>query len=235
MTDSFDTIFDELQSVADAGKRMKLSRFFKTGIGEYGEGDVFLGITVPDVRKIAKRHGYTQSDEIRKLLLSEYHEVRLCGLLIMVLKCSRKSEQLKRDMFELYLSHTTYINNWDLVDLSAPAIVGEYLVDKPRKPLYKLSESPILWENRIAMVATMAFIRRGALDDTYRLALKLMGHKHDLIRKAAGWMLREAGMKDHKRLFDFVEEHHLEMPRTMLRYAIEKFPSEEREFLMRRY
>lgn len=227
-----ETILNDLRTQANDEKRQAMTRFFKTGKGEYGEGDVFLGVTVPKVRAVAKEHRYARPEELHILLMSEYHEARLCALLIMVLKCERKDNAMKQNMLELYLEHTHRINNWDLVDLSAPAVVGEYLVDKPRNLLYRLAESNLLWENRIAMVATLALIRHNELDDTYMLAKKMMNHRHDLMKKATGWMLREAGKRDEQRLYDFVEKHRSEMPRTMLRYAIEKFTGEKRLYLM---
>lgn len=157
--------------------------------------------------------------------------MRECGLFILTLQCRK---EVSREVFDFYLSMTARINNWDLVDLSAPQIVGGYLLDKPRDILYRLAESPLLWDNRIAMVATAAFIRRGDLEDTYQLAVKMMGHPHDLMHKAIGWMLREAGKKDAERLYDFVEAHRREMPRTLLRYAIEKFDQPTRQWLMRK-
>lgn len=229
-----ETIINDLRAVADEEKRLSLPHFFKTGKGEYGEGDVFLGVVIPKVRKVAGKHIYTGDEELHRLLMSEYHEARMCALLIMALKCKKRDEETRKRMLELYLAHTKRVNNWDLVDLSAPSIVGDYLADKPRDLLYRLADSHLLWENRIAVVATWALIKRGDLDDIYTLALKMMGHRQDLIRKAIGWMLREAGKRDHRRLYDFVECHREEMPRTMLRYAIEKFPEDERRHLMRK-
>lgn len=229
-----ENIISDLQAVAVEEKRQGLARFFKTGKGEYGEGDMFLGVTVPYTRRIAKTHIDTSYDELHRLLMSEYHEARLCALLIMVEKCNKADCDTHKEILEFYLQHTTRINNWDLVDLSAPAVVGDYLADKPRDLLYRLADSHLLWENRIAIVATWALIRRGDIDDIYALAVKLMGHRHDLIQKAIGWMLREAGKHDHKRLYEFVDVNRNHMPRTMLRYAIEKFTEEERKYLMKR-
>lgn len=220
-----------LLAQADEQKAIALARFFKTGKGQYGENDKFMGITVPKVRAVARLATDLPLAEVSKLLHSQWHEMRLCGLLILTLKCRR---EVSREVFDFYLAHTKYINNWDLVDLSAPQVVGGYLFDKPRSVLYQLAESGLLWENRIAMVATYAFIKAGDLDETYRLATLLMHHPHDLMHKAVGWMLREAGKRDKQRLYDYVELHRLEMPRTMLRYAIEKFDSETRKWLMRK-
>lgn len=232
--DTAETIIKDLRAVAEEDKRLSLPHFFKTGKGEYGEGDVFLGVVIPKIRKVAKAHRFAQPEELHKLLMSKYHEVRMCALMIMVQKCERKDPALHKDMLDLYLQNIERVNNWDLVDLSAPAIVGEYLSDKPRDLLYQLAESHKLWKNRIAVVATWALIRRGDLDDIYTLAVKMMNLRQDLIRKAIGWMLREAGKKDKKRLFDFIETYREEMPRTMLRYAIEKFPEDERAYLMKK-
>lgn len=232
--DIVETIIDELRSQADEEKRRLLPRFFKTGNGEYGEGDVFLGVVVPKIRKIAGKHRSVDADVLHRLLMSEYHEVRMCALLIMVLKCAGADDEKRKELLDFYLSHAERINNWDLVDLSAPTIVGEYLLDKPRDLLYRLAESHLLWENRIAIVSTIALIRNNELDDTYSLALKMMDHRHDLMRKATGWMLREAGKRDPRRLFEFVDEHRRVMPRVMLRYAIEIFPESDRKFLMRK-
>ena len=222
-------IIDELKALGKEEKRLVLQRFFKTGEGQYGYGDKFLGIPVPLTRGVAKEHKDATDDTIKSLLRSEWHEVRLCALLIMVEKVRRADEDVRRRMFDLYLANTGRINNWDLVDLSAPQIVGCFLKQKPRDILYNLADSPLLWDNRIAIVATFAFIKDHDLDDTFRLALRLMNHPHELIHKAVGWMLREAGKRDMLRLRLFVDDHYADMPRTMLRYAIEKYPEEERK------
>lgn len=224
-------IFDELVALSDEEKREILQRFFKTGKGEYGEGDRFLGITVPNIRSVAVKHKNATAETIDELMRSPFHEMRACGLFILV---KQSAKEVSKEVFDFYLSHTEHINNWDLVDLSAPQIIGTYLKDKPRDILYQLAESHMLWENRIAMVATYAFIKDGDLEDTYRLAVKMMHHPHDLMQKATGWMLREAGKRDMERLFVFVDSYRKEMPRTMLRYAIEKFAPETRKQLMRK-
>ena len=227
-------ITSELQALSDDEKREIFPRFFKAGKGEYGEGDRFLGVTVPNIRAIAKLHKDISLDEIRDLMQSEWHEVRLCALLIMVEKSKKKDEALRQQLFDLYLSQTDRINNWDLVDLSCRFIVGEYLLDKSRDILYQLAHSPLLWDNRIAIVSTYAFIRKGQLEDTYALSDLMMHHPHDLMHKAIGWMLREAGKRDANRLYNYVMSHRADMPRTMLRYAIEKFSPAERSKLMKR-
>ena len=228
------TITNKLQALSDAEKREIFPKFFKAGKGEYGEGDRFLGVTVPNIRAIAKLHKDISIEEIRDLIQSEWHEVRLCALIIMVEKSKKKDEALRKELFNLYLSQTERINNWDLVDLSCRFIVGEYLLDKSRDILYQLAQSPLLWDNRIAIVSTYAFIRKGQLEDTYALSDLMMQHPHDLMHKAIGWMLREAGKRDSERLYDYVMSHRADMPRTMLRYAIEKFSPKERAILMKR-
>ena len=231
MTQQVNDIYEALLALYSEEKRLILPRFFKTGKGEYGEGDRFIGVVVPNIRLVAKEFKDASFTTVKELLASPWHEMRLCGLLILVQQ-SRK--EVSREVFDFYLSVTDRINNWDLVDLTAPQIVGGYLLDKPRDVLYRLAESPLLWDNRIAIVSTVTFIRRGDLEDTYQLATKMMGHPHDLMHKAIGWMLREAGKKDSERLYDYVEVHRLEMPRTMLRYAIEKFDQPTRQWLMRK-
>ena len=227
-------ITSELQALSNAEKREIFPRFFKTGKGEYGEGDRFLGVTVPNIRAISKQYKNISLNEIRELIQSEWHEVRLCALLIMVEKSKKKDETLRQQLFDLYLSQTDRINNWDLVDLSCRFIVGEYLLDRSRDILYQLAQSPLLWDNRIAIVSTYAFIRKGQLEDTYALSDLMLYHPHDLMHKAIGWMLREAGKRDPERLYDYVMSHRADMPRTMLRYAIEKFSPKERAILMKR-
>ena len=227
-------ITSELQALSDDEKREIYPKFFKAGKGEYGEGDRFLGVTVPNIRAIAKQYKNISLNEIRELMQSEWHEVRLCALLIMVEKNKKKDETLRQQLFDLYLSQTDRINNWDLVDLSCRFIVGEDLLDKSRDILYQLAQSPLLWDNRIAIVSTYAFIRKGQLEDTYALSDLMMHHPHDLMHKAIGWMLREAGKRDSERLYDYVMSHRADMPRTMLRYAIEKFSPKERAILMER-
>ena len=228
------TITNRLQVLSDAEKREIFPKFFKAGKGEYGEGDRFLGVTVPNIRAIAKLHKDISIEEIRDLIQSEWHEVRLCALIIMVEKSKKKDEALRKELFNLYLSQTERINNWDLVDLSCRFIIGEYLLDKSRDILYQLAQSPLLWDNRIAIVSTYAFIRKGQLEDTYALSDLMMQHPHDLMHKAIGWMLREAGKRNPERLYDYVMSHRADMPRTMLRYAIEKFSPKERAILMKR-
>ena len=223
-------IYNALLALSDEEKKIVLPRFFKTGKGQYGEGDKFLGVTIPNIRVIAKKFSDVSFDVIEELIHSPWHEMRMCALLILV---NNSQKEVSEDTFNFYLSQTKHINNWDLVDLSAPQIVGKYLIDKNRDTLYKLSESNLLWDNRIAIVSTLTFIRNNDLDDTYKLSLKMMHHKHDLMHKSIGWMLREAGKRDAKRLYDFVNKYKTIMPRTMLRYSIEKFDADTRKELMK--
>lgn len=222
-------IFDALTSRSDDEKKVVLPRFFKTGKGQYGEGDKFIGVTVPNIRVVAKEFKDVDFEVIRELMKSPWHEMRMCALLILV---NNSKKNVSKETFDFYLMQTKYINNWDLVDLSAPQIVGKYLLNKERDVLYRLAESELLWDNRIAIVSTLDFIRNNDLEDTYNLSIKMMRHKHDLMHKAIGWMLREAGKRDPERLYFFVKEWKSQMPRTMLRYAIEKFDVEIRKELM---
>ena len=223
-------IYNALLALSDEEKKIVLPRFFKTGKGQYGEGDKFLGVTIPNIRVVAKEFCDVSFDIIKELMHSPWHEMRMCALLILV---NNSRKEVTQNIFDFYLSQTKHINNWDLVDLSAPQIVGRYLLDKNRDTLYKLSESNLLWDNRIAIVSTLTFIRNNDLEDTYKLSLKMMHHKHDLMHKSIGWMLREAGKRDAKRLYDFVNKYKTIMPRTMLRYSIEKFDADTRKELMK--
>ena len=230
-----DAILHSLRQHIDAEKAIVLPRFFKTGRGEYGEGDKFLGITVPHIRLVAKQYSHVPLEVVSRLLDSEWHECRMCALLMLVMKYKKVTEEEKQAIFDLYLSRTERINNWDLVDLSAPNIVGEHLYSSTdRTILYRLAESPLLWERRIAMVSTLCFIRKGDFGDTFALADKLVNSTHDLMQKAVGWMLREMGKRDISLLRIFLDKHAATMPRTMLRYAIEKMDSAERHEWMGR-
>jgi 3-methyladenine DNA glycosylase AlkD len=219
-----DIICSELRSVSDTEKARILSRFFKTGPGEYGEGDRFLGVPVPAVRKIVKAHPNAGLREIRKLLRSEYHEERLAGLLMLVELYRRGDESRKKEVFGFYLANASRVNNWDLVDLTAPHIVGGYLYGKDTSVLARLARSTDLWDRRIAILSTHYFIRQGDCRETMRIAGLLLRDPHDLIHKAVGWMLREAGKRcSTGMLRGFLDRHAAAMPRTMLRYAIERF------------
>lgn len=227
-------IRQELETYIDPVKREVLSRFFKTGKGQYGEGDKFLGVTVPNARSVAKMHKDEPFGVLAALLQSPWHECRLCTLLVLVERFKKSDEKERKAIYDFYLSQTSRINNWDLVDLSAPGIVGEYLKDKSREDLYRLAESSLLWEQRIAVMATYTLIKNHDFIDILALSERLLRHEHDLMRKAVGWMLREMGKRDKDLLVRFLEKHCKTMPRTMLRYAIEKFPDEERREFMKR-
>jgi 3-methyladenine DNA glycosylase AlkD len=213
-------------------KQAKVSaRFFKTGQGQYGEGDKFLGITVPKIRVIARTYRTISLTDIAKLMASPYHEARLCALLILVENFTKTDEKGRKEIYSFYLKNLKWVNNWDLVDLSAPKIIGSYLLHHPRAPLYKLVKSNNIWERRVAIVATYEFIRHNDFIDTIKISAMLLRDKHDLIHKAVGWMLREVGKRDSLILEDFLRRYYKIMPRTMLRYAIEKFP----EYLRQQY
>jgi 3-methyladenine DNA glycosylase AlkD len=229
-------IKEQLEKVATPEKRDFLPYFFKTGKGEYGEGDKFLGVVVPDIRKIAKANKGVAIDEIGKLIEDEFHECRMCALLILIEQFkSAKEESGKKQIVEFYLAHTQHINNWDLVDLSCRDIIGAYLLGKDdHSLLYRLAGSDILWEQRIAVVSTYTFIKHNDFADILRLSEMFLVHKHDLMHKAVGWMLREAGKMDKQVLITFLGKHYKQMPRTMLRYAIEKLSPEERAYYMKK-
>ena len=220
-------------SKADPSQVEGLSRFFKTGPGQYGEGDKFLGIKVTVTREVVKNYWRKVAfPELEECLGSEYHELRLAGLLALVeiFSHAKKDLALRQECIDFYLSHTGGINNWDLVDLSCYPLLGEWLLDKDRTILYELAcNGKTIWEQRIGMVSTMTFIRHGQIDDTFAIADILLHHRHDLIHKAVGWLLREAGKRDKDALVAYLEPRYRSMPRTMLRYAIEKFPPSERE------
>ena len=229
-----DIIRKEIKRLADPEKAKIQQRFFKTGPGQYGEGDVFWGITVPVIRKLVRRHRDISIAEASELLRSPVHEERLLALLILVEKARRGDDATRKRIYGLYLKNTRFINNWDLVDLSAEHIVGAYLDGADRGPLFRLARSGSLWERRIAILATFHDIRRGIPDHTLALADVLVGDRHDLIHKAVGWMLREVGKRcSADTLRDFLRPRYRSMPRTMLRYAIERFPEEERKGYLR--
>lgn len=233
MTAAF--VLSELQSIGSLEKAVHLSRFFKTGPGQYGEGDRFLGVMVPYSRAIAKANKAMPLEEVQLLLESSWHEARLCALLILVYRFKERkiTEEEREQIYNFYIKNARRCNNWDLVDLSCRDIVGEYLVDKDRSILYRLADSENLWEQRIAIVATWAFIRRSDFNDTLALAERLMAHKHDLMHKAVGWMLREVGKKDRETLTNFLERNATQLPRTTLRYAIEHYPESQRQYFLK--
>lgn len=223
-----------LREAAEPDRAETLRRFFKTGPGEYGEGDVFLGVRVPEARKVARRFAALEEEDVLKLLRSPVHEERLVALVILVRRYERGDENTREHVYGLYLENTAWINNWDLVDASAPQVVGAHLLGRDRSILDRLVRSPSVWERRISIMATFAFIRAGDFEDTLRLARTLLRDGHDLIHKATGWMLREVGKRDEDLLTRFLEEHAPDMPRTMLRYAIERLAPETRARLMGR-
>ena len=234
MADTAAAVTRELKALGHAETAASLQRFFKTGKGHYAEGDVFLGLKVPDTRAVAKAHASLTSHEIEKLLHSRYHEARLIALLIMVRAHKKGDESTREQLHRLYLSNTRYVNNWDLVDLSAEHLVGAHLGPGQHALLTRLARSKLLWERRIAMLATFHFIKQGYFSETLRVARILLHDEHDLIHKAAGWMLREVGKRDQGVEESFLAEHCREMPRTMLRYSIERFPPLLRARYMRR-
>ena len=240
-TGNMNRLLSKMLSLADPSQVAGLSRFFKTGPGQYGEGDRFLGIKVPVTRSAVKEcWKETGFEELEECIRSEYHEVRLAAILalVQIFSHAKKDKALQKRCVDFYLDHTGYINNWDLVDLSCYEILGRWLLDKDRKLLYDLArDGRTIWEQRIGMVSTMQFIRNGEIDDTYAIAeifLEKPQPVHDLLQKAVGWLLRDAGKRDERRLRRWLDDHIQRMPRTMLRYAIEKFPEEERKAFLSR-
>jgi len=223
----------ELGRASDPHSARDLAVFFKTGKGQYGEGDEFCGITVPELRKIAKRYLHLRFADVKNLFSSRVHEHRLTALEILVFQYEAGDGGAKQKVFDFYLKHTRYVNNWDLVDTSAPYIVGEDLATRPRKVLYHLAKSSNIWERRIAIVATLAFIRSGDLKDTFGIAAVLLKDKHDLIHKAVGWMLREAGKRSEPAMLNFLAQNYASIPRTALRYAIERLPQSQRKAILK--
>ena len=232
-------LLTQMLAQADPGQVAGLARFFKTGPGQYGEGDKFLGIKVPVTRKVVKEcWRETNFEDLEECIASEFHEVRLAALLTLVevFKHAKKTPALQEACVRFYLAHTDRINNWDLVDLSCYPLLGEWLLDKDRRLLYDLArDGRTLWEQRIGIVSTMTFIRHGQLADTFAIADILLHHPHDLIHKAVGWLLREAGKRDKPALESYLQDRYLSMPRTMLRYAIERFPEAERQSYLSGY
>ena len=232
-------LYNEIIARQDAEQAVNLSRFFKTGKGQYGEGDKFLGVKVPTTRDVVKQCWQeTSFEDLETCICSEYHEIRLAALLtlVQIFKHAKKDKTLQQQCIDFYLTHTEFINNWDLVDLSCYELLGTWLLDKDRTLLYDFArDGKTIWEQRIGMVSTMQFIRHGQVDDTYAIAdifLTKPQPLHDLLQKAVGWLLREAGKRDEQRLKDWLSTRHATMPRTMLRYAIEKFKEEERRRYM---
>jgi len=226
-------IIDELMSVANPEQAEFLQNFFKCGKGQYAEGDRMLGIKVPVTRDVVKRCPHLPLSEIQILLHSEWHEIRLAGLLFLVKQFKPAKEPERKEIFDFYLKNARCANNWDLVDVTCRDVIGLYLLDKTdRSILYRLAASDNLWEQRIAMVSTWTFIKHYQYFDTLELTKIFLSHKHDLIHKATGWMLREVGKKNKDVLIEFLEEYKNMLPRTALRYAIEKFSPEERQYFL---
>lgn len=234
---SIKKIKHDLRGYASPAKAEVLKKFFKTDPGEYAAGDRFIGVVVPDIRLVVKRYFRDISlGQVTELLHSPIHEERFLSLVMLVERFKRADESERSQIFDLYLSNTAYINNWDLVDVTTPSIVGAYLLDKPRDRLYRLAGSDSLWERRISVLATFAFIRAGDYADAISLAEAHLDDKHDLMHKAVGWMLREVGKRDERLLREFLDKHSAAMPRTMLRYAIEKFDKvSQQEYLKKKY
>ncbi len=219
----------QLQKLADPEQARTLQTFFKTGPGEYGEGDLFLGIRAVELRRLAKTHANIPMAAVSRLLNSQLHEKRMLALLILIRKFGKGSATEQKQIYRFYLKNVRHVNNWDLVDVSAGHIVGAYLIDRNKAPLYRLATAPNLWERRIAIIATFPFIKQGGYSETLKISKILLQDQEDLIQKAVGWMLREVGKQDLATLETFLKKHYREMPRTMLRYAIEKFPEPKRQ------
>lgn len=229
---TYQEITEHLQHLADPQGAEQSRRFFKTAKGQYGYGDIFLGIKVPVVRQEVKKYKNVPLGVAVELLKSEYHEVRLFALLLLVERFSNGSLRERKDIYRAYLAHTRYVNNWDLVDSSAYHIVGAYLENQDTSVLDELARSDALWERRIAIIATFHFIKKNRFGETLRIAEQLIGDREDLVHKAVGWMLREVGKRDLNAEVSFLKTHYRSMPRTMLRYAIEKFsPQDRRKYL----
>jgi 3-methyladenine DNA glycosylase AlkD len=224
---------NEIYSLADQEKAVFASRFFKSGPGEYGEGDRFLGIRVPVLRRLANKYRSIELSDCCALLVSPYHEIRLVALFILVQAYQRGNEATRQEIYQLYLSHLSYVNNWDLVDCSAEHIIGQYLWNRDKSVLYSLAQSESVWERRIAIMSTFCYIKAGIFDDTLRIADILLKDHHDLIQKAVGWMLREIGKRDRATAEEFLRPRYKYMPRTMLRYAIERYPEDLRQKYLR--
>jgi len=223
-----------IHALAQPARAALLARFFKTGPGEYGAGDQFLGLTMPQQRILAKEFVRLPLPEVERLVQSPWHECRSVGLIIWTLQFAQAPEPARRAIYERYLANRAHINNWDLVDITGPHILGGYLLHQDRAPLYALAAENHLWSQRLAIISTLAFIRQGQFQDTLVLAGQLLSHPHDLIQKAVGWMLREVGKRNEDALEEFLHDHSARMPRTMLRYSIERLPAARRRFHLRK-
>ena len=223
-----------IHDLANPARTVAVSRFFKTGPGQYGAGDQFLGLTMPQQRLLARQFCELPLAEVEQLVQSPWHECRSVGLIIWTLQFPKAGPAGQQAIYELYLQNRRFVNNWDLVDVTCPHIVGIYLLKRDRTPLYELAAEDYLWAQRISIVATLTFIREGQFADTFALAELLFSHRHDLIHKAVGWMLREVGKRSEEALEEFLADHARQLPRTTLRYAIERLPSARRQFHMAR-
>ena len=232
MTTKLDNYLKDLKTAANPALAKNLSGFFKTGKGQYGEGDIFLGIYVPNQRLIAKKYLDLSLEDLAFLLKSKIHEQRLGALFILTAQLNKNDIKTQEKIYKFYLKNLKGVNNWDLVDQSAPRIVGQWLKDKPKDILYKFARSKNLWQKRIAIISTLAFITHKQFDDTLKISEILLNDTHDLIHKAVGWMLREVGKRDEKLLKKFLNKHCKKMPRTMLRYAIERFNKKDYKYYL---
>lgn len=227
-------LIEELKNLGNKRDKEILQKFFKTGPGQYGEGDIFLGIKVPVQRKVAAKYKGLKINDVQKLLDSKIHEERLVGLVIMIHQFEEGNEEIKKKVFEMYMNNSHRVNNWDLVDITAPRIAGAYLLNKDKKILYQFAKEKLLWRRRIAIVSTYKFIKNNQFEDVVKLSEILLNDKEDLMHKAVGWMLREAGKMNKQVLIDFLDKHCKNMPRTTLRYSIEKLSEKEKKYYMKK-
>jgi 3-methyladenine DNA glycosylase AlkD len=226
-------LIKDINCERNKSKALILQKFFKTDKGQYGYGDIFLGITVPIQRKIAKKYQDINISDLQKLITKKIHEYRLISLLILIFKYQKSKDKKDQTKFyDFYIKNINFVNNWDLVDLSAPHIIGNYLSNRSHRPLYNLAKSPNLWHRRIAIISTFAFIKKQDFKDTLKIAQLLLNDEHDLIHKATGWMLREIGKRDISILYQFLDKFCSKMPRTMLRYSLEKLPKDKKKHYM---
>ncbi|MBG8552266.1 DNA alkylation repair protein [Hymenobacter guriensis] len=223
-------LLTRIHALADPARAAAVARFFKTGPGQYGEGDQFLGLPMPQQRQLAREFRSLALPEVEQLLQNPWHDCRSVGLIIWTLQFAKAGPVGRQAIYERYLQNRQFINNWDLVDITCPTIVGGYLLTQDRAPLYELAAETHLWSQRMSIVSTLAFIRQSQFADTFALAEQLLSHPHDLIHKATGWMLREVGKRNEDALEEFLADHAPQMPRTMLRYAIEKLPPTQRHY-----
>ncbi|GAA4373227.1 DNA alkylation repair protein [Hymenobacter koreensis] len=227
-------LLTRIHALANPERALLLARFFQTGPGQYGEGDQFLGLTMPQQRQLAKQFRTLPMAEVEQLVQSPWHDCRSIGLIIWTLQFPKAGPAGQMAIYERYLQNRRFVNNWDLVDVTCPHIVGAYLLHKDRTPLYELAAENYLWSQRMSIVSTLAFVRKGQFADTFALAEQLLSHRHDLIHKAVGWLLREVGKRNEEALEEFLHDHRLRMPRTMLRYAIERLEPAKRHHYLRK-